>query len=63
MVWSEGISSCCKKIRNDENLWQQLGGHVSEHPGAVFSYGICPDCFEKSVGRQLTKLQSPDGKP
>lgn len=40
------ICSYCKKIRGDDNYWQQLETYLSEHSEAEFSHGVCPDCFE-----------------
>jgi DNA-binding response OmpR family regulator len=37
----------CKKIRNEENLWEQLEVYIADHSEALFSHGICPDCKEK----------------
>jgi hypothetical protein len=36
----------CKKIRDDMASWQQLEHYISNHSEAVFSHGICPDCYE-----------------
>jgi len=50
----EGILSicmCCKKIRAESNAWQQVEQYVSEHSDAVFSHGLCPECFEKQKQR------------
>jgi len=52
------ICSYCKRIRADQNYWQQVEGYISEHSEAVFSHGICPDCFEKFVKPELNKLKS-----
>ena len=41
------ICSYCKKIRDDGNYWQQLEGYLSQHAGAKFTHGICPDCFDR----------------
>ena len=41
------ICSYCKKIRDDKNYWQQVDVYVSQHSGAQFSHGICPDCYRK----------------
>jgi DNA-binding response OmpR family regulator len=41
------ICSYCKRIRKDEDYWQQLEGYISEHSDAQFSHGICPGCFEQ----------------
>jgi len=49
------ICSYCKKIRNDQNYWQQVDAYISEHSDAVFSHGICPDCFDKIVSPQLNR--------
>ena len=37
----------CKKIRNDENYWQQVEVYVADHTEADFSHSICPQCLEK----------------
>lgn len=37
----------CKKIRNDENYWQQVEEYMFEHSDADFSHSICPECLEK----------------
>ncbi len=50
------ICSYCKKIRNDKNYWQQVEAFISEHSEAVFSHGICPDCFSKIVSPQLKRV-------
>ncbi len=41
------ICSHCKKIRNDQNYWQQVEGYISEHTDVQFSHGICPECLTK----------------
>ena len=38
------ICATCKKIRNDEGLWQQIEAYIVEHSDADFSHSICPDC-------------------
>lgn len=40
------ICSYCKRIRSDEDYWQQMETFVSQHSEAQFSHGICPQCFE-----------------
>jgi hypothetical protein len=45
----EGIISICmycKKIRNDVNSWDQLETYISSHSEALFSHGICPECYQ-----------------
>jgi PAS domain S-box-containing protein len=43
------ICSYCKKIRSDEESWQQIDAYISEHYDAQFSHGICPNCFDKQM--------------
>jgi sigma-B regulation protein RsbU (phosphoserine phosphatase) len=37
----------CHKIRDDHDAWQKLEQYVTEHSGAQFSHGLCPECMEK----------------
>jgi hypothetical protein len=57
------ICSYCKKIRNDQDYWQQIETYVAEHTQAEFTHGICPDCLEKHIKGQMETLQKmKDGK-
>jgi DNA-binding response OmpR family regulator len=49
------ICCYCKRIRTDEDYWQQLEGYISEHSGAQFSHGICPGCSE-AAHRELDAI-------
>lgn len=51
------ICSHCKKVRDDQNYWQQVESYISTHTGAQFSHGICPDCFEKITKTQIEELK------
>jgi sigma-B regulation protein RsbU (phosphoserine phosphatase) len=50
------ICSYCKRIRDDQNYWQQVEGYISEHSEAQFSHGICPECYEMIVKPMIEKL-------
>jgi phosphoserine phosphatase RsbU/P len=41
------ICSYCKRIRSDENYWEQVESYISEHSEAQFSHGICPTCYTR----------------
>ena len=43
------ICGICKKIRNDQESWQQMEQYISEHSEALFSHGLCPDCYQKEL--------------
>jgi DNA-binding response OmpR family regulator len=50
------ICSYCKRIRGDDQYWQQVEGYLHDHSGVQFSHGICPSCFE-SLNAQLDGLK------
>lgn len=54
------ICSYCRKIRNDQNYWQQIEKFVRESTGSEFSHSICPDCYESKVLPQLREITKPD---
>jgi sigma-B regulation protein RsbU (phosphoserine phosphatase) len=39
------ICSYCKRIRGDDQYWQQIEAYIAERSGAQFSHGICPACY------------------
>jgi phosphoserine phosphatase RsbU/P len=49
------ICSYCKRIRGDDQYWQQVEGYIVEHSDAQFSHGICPSCFA-TVSAELDEL-------
>lgn len=50
------ICSYCKKIRNDQNYWEEVEEYIFKHSNADFSHSICPDCYDKHVKPELEKL-------
>jgi sigma-B regulation protein RsbU (phosphoserine phosphatase) len=55
------ICSYCKKIRDDQNYWQQVESYISEHSEAQFSHSICPDCYDRLVKPELDQLRRLQG--
>ena len=53
------ICSCCKKIRDDQNYWQQMETYINERTGTEFSHAICPDCYTRVIVPQLDELKIP----
>jgi hypothetical protein len=48
----EGIISICmycKKIRSDVESWEQMEVYISNHSEALFSHGICPECYSQQM--------------
>jgi sigma-B regulation protein RsbU (phosphoserine phosphatase) len=59
------MCSYCKRIRDDQNYWQQVESYMSVHSGVQFSHSYCPECFDKYVQPQLDaldELQEPGGR-
>ena len=50
------ICSYCKRIRNDQNYWEQLETYLSDHSEASFSHGICPSCYQSIMKPQLENV-------
>jgi PAS domain S-box-containing protein len=44
------ICMVCKKIRDADGSWQQLELFISNHSGADFTHGMCPDCAAQMTG-------------
>src|SRR5205814_8451836 len=40
------ICSYCKRIRSDQDYWEQVDSYISEHVEAQHSHSICPTCYE-----------------
>ena len=41
------VCSCCKKIRNDEDVWMHINEDIHEQNELKYTYGICPDCTKE----------------
>ncbi len=52
------ICMYCKKIRKDENYWQQVEEYIGEHSEADFSHSICPECMEKNYPEYMKRIKA-----
>ena len=52
------ICSYCKKIRDDQNYWQQMEGYINERTGSEFSHSVCPDCMVRVVQPEIDKMRA-----
>jgi PAS domain S-box-containing protein len=43
------ICAHCKRIRNDQDDWQQVEAYISEHSEVEFTHGICPGCYKEAM--------------
>ncbi len=47
------ICSYCRKVRADEDYWQQVDEYLTAQAALQFSHSICPECWTKHVIPQL----------
>jgi DNA-binding response OmpR family regulator len=52
------ICSYCKKIRDDQNYWQQIEGYISARTGSDFSHSVCPDCYHRVILPELERMKA-----
>jgi hypothetical protein len=50
------ICSHCKKVRNDQDYWQQVEGYISAHSDAQFGHSVCTECYETIVVPEIELL-------
>ncbi len=50
------ICGYCKKVRDDQNYWQQIEGYINARTGTDFSHSVCPDCYTQVIAPQLEQL-------
>jgi DNA-binding response OmpR family regulator len=41
------MCSYCKRVRNDQNYWDQIEGYLAKHSDLQLSHGVCEECFGK----------------
>lgn len=41
------ICASCKRIRHGKDEWESVESYVTAHSEAMFSHGLCPECFRK----------------
>ena len=56
------ICSYCKKVRDDQNYWQQIEGYINARTGSEFSHSVCPDCYTRVIVPELEALKKDAAK-
>ncbi len=51
------ICSYCKRVRDDQDYWQQVESYIVARSEARFSHAICPDCYAEHITPQLETLR------
>ncbi len=47
------ICGWCKKIRSDENYWEQLETYLTNEGFGIFTHGMCPTCADKIFEKKV----------
>ena len=50
------ICCYCKRIRDDQNYWQQVETYLASYTEVRFTHGICPECYHTAVKPHLDKF-------
>jgi sigma-B regulation protein RsbU (phosphoserine phosphatase) len=50
------ICCYCKRIRDDQNYWQQVETYLANNTEVRFTHGICPECYQTAVKPGLDKF-------
>jgi DNA-binding response OmpR family regulator len=53
------ICMYCKKVRDDQNYWQQVESYVTANADVKFSHGICPPCWQNRVVPEMARAGIP----
>lgn len=51
----------CKKIRNDDGLWEEMETYIGRHSEAQFSHSVCPDCAKELYPDLMEELDAQSG--
>lgn len=52
------ICAWCRRVRDDQDYWQELDTYLREHLDARFTHGICPTCRERCL-HELPRTPAP----
>ncbi len=47
------ICGWCKKIRSDEDYWEQLETYLTNEGFGIFTHGMCPSCADKIFEKKV----------
>lgn len=48
------ICAACRRVRDDDQYWQQFETHLREHFDLDLSHGVCVDCGQQLYGNALS---------
>jgi hypothetical protein len=52
------VCSFCKRIRTENDSWEQMEAYIRKHSEAEFSHGVCPACAKREYDLDLERSPS-----
>jgi response regulator RpfG family c-di-GMP phosphodiesterase len=53
----------CRKVRDEDDYWDQVESYIQKETGSRFSHGACPDCCEKEMADFAASLGADVAEP
>ncbi|GIO63517.1 PAS domain-containing protein [Paenibacillus cineris] len=53
------ICAVCKRIRDDDDLWNSIESFLQKHAHTEFTHDICPDCIRRLYPKYSSILDTP----
>jgi DNA-binding response OmpR family regulator len=50
------ICMYCRKVRDDQDYWQQIETYINQRAGTRFSHSICPSCYESLIVPEMRRM-------
>jgi len=47
------VCAQCKKVRDEEGLWQGIDEYIWSHTATKFSHGLCDECIRELYGESM----------
>ena len=57
------ICSYCKRVRSDQDYWEQIDTYIAQHSDTQFSHGICPSCMDRAMSDMGITEDAPKSRP
>lgn len=52
----------CRKVRDEDDYWEQVESYIQKETGSRFSHGACPECCEKEMAGLAAALAAEAGQ-
>jgi PAS domain S-box-containing protein len=49
------VCAWCKKVRDDEGYWEELGSYLKSQSLGTVTHGICDECLKLETGKALKR--------